>query len=261
MLNFSNEVNVSTCEYFPLFGISLPRKHNPVIVSPIRNSKISVNVELMRDEGLELIDAGEALERYLFSFYRFVRDELNFNYGFRVVVGGPPTYKGFTYVAVTNAMARILAGRLTDEVYGFLNVVDSRLGVPECVTALRLYDRVVGAYIWRYGDEAVKIEGLEASVKSVSSVTKAMYRNSIVGNEQVSNVLTHLIGQATIEVFKSLISRDVEMLHDYINLLNKVWESIYVLDEQYLRSYSSGNTYLYVRDFDEVLILEIELRL
>lgn len=261
LLNSGEAINVITFEYIPLFCIPLPQKYNPVIVTPIRNSRIAVSVELIREEGLELSGIDNVLERYILSFYQFIYDELGFDHGFRIRSEGSTLYKGFTYVAITNSMAKLLAGRLTNEVYEFLNMIDNRFGIPQCITALRVYERIGEAYIWRYGDDAVNMGRFDVFVKGSSSISDSVHRNPIIDDAQINNILTRLIGLVIIGIYNTIGSHDINLLNNYINVFNKIWESIYVFKECPCNKFMPNHTYLYVQDIDEVLALEIELHI
>lgn len=262
MFNMGEGINVDTIEYLPLFYMPLPGKHNPLIIIPVENSSVKVNIELMRRRGLELFEVDEVLERYLLGFYQFLCDELGVNYGFRVSIDGVPLHRGFTYAVITNAIAKMLAGRLTEDLYKLLDIVDSRFGIGEYVTALRLYDQVKDAYIWRYGDEVVRLEGVKVRVKRFLGAVRPTPRNNVLDNAKINNLLTHLAGLIIISLYEALSEWDTSRLYDYANLLNSLWEGTNAFEDySEYRKLTVSSNYLYVQDVGRVLLLEVELRL
>jgi len=262
LFDIGEVINVDTVEYLPLLYMPLPGKYNPLIIIPVENSSVKVNIELMRRPGLELFEVDEVLEKHLSNFYKFLCDELGVNYGFRVSIDSTPLHRGFTYAVVTNAIAKMLAGRLTEDVYELLNIIDSRFGIGDYVAALRLYDQVKDAYVWRYGDGVVRLGGVKARVKRVLGAVRPTHRNNVLDDTKINNILTHLVGLIIIGLYEALSEWNMSKLYDYAKLLNSLWEGTNDFEEfsEYRKLTVSGN-YLYVQDVDRVLLLEVELRL
>ncbi len=255
-------INVRTAEYLPLFYVPLPQKHNPVVVLPVRNNEIGVSVELTRERGLELVEVDSMLEKYVLDFYQFICDELGVNYGFRVSVEGEAIHRGFTYVVITNTLTKALAGRLDENVYDFFKLIDGRLGINQCITALRYYEKVREAYIWRYGDEVVRVGRAKCCVRQSLGVDNPTLRNSVLNDSRVNNILTHLIGLTIIGVYEAISEGSIGKLYDYVNLLNGLWEGTNVFSDYIkCRRLNSGGNYIYVQDIGRVLLLEVELYL
>ncbi len=254
-------VHVSSVEYIPLLCMHIPQKHNPVLVVPVDNSKIVVKVEVTHERGLELPNVDDVLEKYLLNFYQFMCDELGVNYGFIIDIEGGFLHRGFAYVVITNIITKILAGGLTRDVREFLNMLDGKFFVSECVSALRHYDEVREAYVWRYGDEVVRLGRVHGYVKRSLSVIDPTPRINVLEDAQMVNILTHLVGITAVKACEAISAGDVGKLYDYLRLFNGLWEGMNVFREDLTHHrFKSGGNHLYVQDIGRVLFVEAELR-
>jgi len=254
-------VKLRSVVYIPLFCLPLPKKHNPVIVLPIKDSKITVSVEVLSKQGLELLGVPQTVGRYVYDFYEFILNELGVNYGFRVCVDGDYIYDGFIYVAITNLMIKLLSGRLSSDEYGLLRLVDSRLGINDCITALREYEVVGGPYIWRYDGELLKLTDVSCYVREMLS-TEDISLSSVVGNEVLTTPLTRLVGLLIISIYNSLVEKDYKSLSNYIRLYNSLWVGVSGIVDGILQSFkptTGVNFFTYVQDLGKVTLFEVRL--
>jgi hypothetical protein len=254
-------VELRSVVYIPLFCLPLPKKHNPVIVLPIKDSKITVSVEVLGRQGLELSGVPPIIDKYVYDFYEFILNELGVNYGFRIDVDGDYIYNGFIYVAITNLMIRLLSGRLSNDEYGLLRLVDSRLGISDCITAIREYEVVGGSYIWRYDGELLKLPDISCYAREVLS-TEDVSLSSVVSNEVLATPLTRLVGLLIISIYNSLIEKDYKSLSNYIRLYNSLWVGVSGIADgvsQSLKPFTGTNFYIYIQDLGRVTLFEVQL--
>jgi hypothetical protein len=254
-------VKLRSVVYIPLFCLPLPKKHNPVIVLPIKDSKITLSVEVLSKQGLELLGVPPTVGRYVYDFYEFILNELGVNYGFRIHVDGDYIHDGFIYVTITNLMIKLLSGRLSSDEYELLRLVDSRLGINDCITALREYEVVGGSYIWRYDGELLKLTDVSCYVREILS-TEDTSLSSVVGNEVLTTPLTRLVGLLIISIYNSLVEKDYKSLSNYIRLYNSLWVGVSGIVDgilQSLKPTTGVNFFTYVQDLGKVTLFEVRL--
>ncbi|MEM2020948.1 MAG: hypothetical protein QXP80_01820 [Zestosphaera sp.] len=238
-------------EWAPLFHIPIPGRSNPLIVIPTTYEVIA-EVNLV-ESGFKVRVLGTSDSRYVSGKIEDFLTNLSSELGMEIslelkVKASARAPREYTYVHATNTALEFLGGKLDEDVIEASWRIDSKLGLPQSVFALREAQMIGEPYIWRLNEGYVKLgKVLTAEVLSSSEVPIALNPST-----RFVDLLTHLAGVSIVNIFTGL--RDGEDVSDSVRLYNALWYAIHGI---YPPSCSGKGVGLIFPDLDKALISEV----
>jgi len=230
-------------EYIPLLHIPIPRRHNPVVVVPTKNT-LEVNIE-RSSEGLTL--EGEVPDE-VFNFIVVFANILmrKFRYkdrfkGLTIRLRGDHVNTLYLYALLTNIIAEYLAGGIDYEILKGLYYIDREIGFEDVIYALRLALIIKKPFIWRLGEDAVSLDKMVYAEVTSRSLHVDM---RLIPEVPLIDLITHMAGLSIIEGFKCI--GEGRSLRGVLRIMNSLWHILYGvhLDEDVEENYLSYRVFV-----------------
>ncbi len=238
-------------EWVPLFHIPIQGRSNPLVVFPTTYEVIA-KANLI-ESGFKVSVLGTPDPRYvrgkIEDFLTSLSSELGMGISLELKVkASARAPREYTYVHATNTALEFLGGKLDEDVIEASWRIDSKLGLPQSVFALREAQMIGEPYIWRLNEGYVKLgKVLTAEVLSSSEAPIALKTPT-----RFADLLTHLAGVSIVDVFTGL--RNGEDVSDSIRLYNALWYAVHGIHPPLCSGKGVG---LIFPDLDKAVVSEV----
>ncbi len=205
-------------ERVPIAYLPIPGRSNPVVVASTYNSLI-IDV---RNADRQLITGtvSDEVESMMAAFLKKLNDEVGELPPLEITVfTSSPVIEAFTYVAITNAVLEYLGGTFDEDIIKAAQRIDRFIGADHSILALREDPLRSPLYIWREGEGAV-----ESDREIFIDVSKYKVLKMNYSRFPYLDIVTHLAGVATIDIFRRFCEGEVP---EELRVLNALWHVLY----------------------------------
>lgn len=208
----------------PLAHLPVPGMSNPVIVVKVEGVNINVYADFLPLEAEDRVNLQDIVREHVIRFKRGLEELLSRK--FSLVCRGESDYDVLSYVAITNELLKQISGDLSEAELRIASAIDSRLGLPDYVSAVRFASLVPHHYAWRRAEPVVDLGNeIVVKLKSIRWIGKLGQPFLEVSKE----ALSHLVGRSALVLAKAIREGNVETLRRVLRFVDGLWYSVYGL--------------------------------